>query len=176
MVVLSERAFRVLCRRHGVGLCFAPMATEQRVLNDDCPYTDELLVPCEADQPLVGQVAGADPQRVLAAAQRMASGGNLCGVDLNLGCPQACARDANYGVFLAQRDPDTAVAIVRVLAAELGLPVSAKMRVIGGVENTVRFAQRLEEAGASLLTLHGRKPEQRDHSGPSDFDAVKGAY
>ncbi len=98
----------------------------------------------------------------------------MCGVDLNLGCPQACARDSNYGVFLAQRDPDRAVAIVRLLATELGLPMSCKLRVVGGVEGTVRFARRLEEAGASMLTVHGRKPEQRDHQGPSDLDAVKG--
>jgi tRNA-dihydrouridine synthase len=82
--------------------------------------------------------------RVLTAAQRLASGGNLCGVDLNLGCPQACARDSNYGVFLAQRDPDRAVAIVRLLATEVALPVSCKLRVVGGVEGTVRFAKRLD--------------------------------
>ncbi len=56
MVVLSERAFRVLCRRHGVGLCFAPMATEQRVLAKECPYAEELLLPCEEDRPLIAQV------------------------------------------------------------------------------------------------------------------------
>lgn len=57
---------------------------------------------------------------------------------------------------------------------ELGLPVSAKIRIVGGVEKTVAFAKRLEEAGASMLTLHGRKPDQRDHQGPSDFDAIAG--
>lgn len=114
MVVLSERAFRVLCRRHGVGLCFSPMATEQRILAGECPFTEELLRPCEADGPLIAQIAGTDPQKVLAAAQRLASAGTICGVDLNLGCPQACARDAGFGVFLNQRDPDRAVAIVRV--------------------------------------------------------------
>lgn len=63
----------------------------------------------------------------------------------------------------------------QLLAAELGLPVSAKIRVVhGGVDGTVTFAKRLEEAGASMLTLHGRRPEQRDHQGPSDLDAVKG--
>lgn len=58
MVVLSERAFRVLCRRYGVGLCFGPMVTEQRVLNGDCPYAEELLVPCSEDRPLIAQVCG----------------------------------------------------------------------------------------------------------------------
>lgn len=56
MVVLSERAFRILCRRYGVGLCFSPMLTEQRVLKGDCPYAEELLVPCEEDRPLIAQV------------------------------------------------------------------------------------------------------------------------
>lgn len=114
MVVLSERAFRILCRRNGVGLCFAPMVTEQRVNAGECPYTKELLQSCEEDGPLIAQIAGADPRRVLTAAQRLASAGTIHGVDLNLGCPQACARDAGFGVFLNQRDPDRAVAIVRV--------------------------------------------------------------
>lgn len=52
--------------------------------------------------------------------------------------------------------------------------MSAKIRIVGGVEKTVAFAKRLEEAGASMLTLHGRKPDQRDHQGPSDFDAIAG--
>ena len=53
--------------------------------------------------------------------------------------------------------------------------MSAKIRIVGGVDTTVQFAKRLEEAGASMLTLHGRKPDQRDHQGPSDFDAIAGA-
>ena len=179
MVLQSERAFRLLVQRYGVSLCFSPMLLARNVLHRaedgeiECPYTQELLRPCPEDKPVMAQLAGVDPQSILAAAQRLWEGGQIAGIDLNFGCPQKCAEIGKYGAYLAQNDPDTAVEMVRVLTKELGVPVSCKLRCIGGVETTVGFAQRLEEAGAALLTVHGRTPRQRDHQAISDFDVIR---
>lgn len=179
MVLQSERAFRLLVQRYGVKLCFSPMLLARNVLNHaetgkvECPYARELLRPCPQDKPVMAQLAGADPQLILAAARRLWEGGNIAGIDLNFGCPQKCAEIGMYGAYLVQKDSDTAVAMVRILVKELGVPVSCKLRCIGGVEATVSFAQRLEEAGAALLTVHGRTPHQRDHQAISDFDVIR---
>eukprot|EP00624_Nannochloropsis_granulata_P000073 evm.model.NODE_10224_length_23612_cov_24.412333.2 len=179
MVLQSERAFRLLVQRYGVKLCFSPMLLARNVLHRaeageiECPYTQELLRPCPQDKPVMAQLAGADSQLILAAARRLWEGGHIAGIDLNFGCPQKCAEIGMYGAYLVQKDSDTAVAIVRILVKELGVPVSCKLRCIGGVKTTVCFAQRLEEAGAALLTVHGRTPQQRDHQAISDFDVIR---
>jgi hypothetical protein len=97
MVLQSERAFRRLVQRYGVTLCFSPMLLARNVLHRaedgevECPYTQELLRPCPQDKPVMAQLAGADPQQILAAAQRLWEGGQIAGIDLNFGCPQKCA-------------------------------------------------------------------------------------
>jgi tRNA-dihydrouridine synthase B len=72
------------------------------------------------------------------------------------------------------RDPDRVGAIVsRVVDACDGVPVTAKIRL--GCADTCRtaieVAQRIEEAGAACLTVHGRVASQF-FSGHADWDAI----
>jgi tRNA-dihydrouridine synthase len=50
------------------------------------------------------------------------------GVDIKLGCPQACACKGGYGAFLMDH-PDRVRGIVETLVAGLDVPVTAKIRV-----------------------------------------------
>lgn len=60
----------------------------------------------------MAQLAGSDPE-VLVAAARMLSP-YVDGIDLNLGCPQACAVLGGYGAPFAAAQPERAVAVVKV--------------------------------------------------------------
>lgn len=178
MVLQSERAFRLLVQRYGVTLTFSPMLLARNVLlkrNEDQmdPYVLELLRPCADDTPVIAQLAGSDPLEMLAAAQRLWDGGQIAGVDINLGCPQQCAKAGNYGAYLAEREPATAAIMVRLISQELGVPVSCKMRHMYDVDTTTRLARRLAGAGASMLTVHGRSPRERDHQSLSDLDVIR---
>ncbi|EWM27226.1 dihydrouridine synthase, partial [Nannochloropsis gaditana] len=178
MVLQSERAFRLLVQRYGVTLTFSPMLLARNVLlkrNEDQmdPYVLELLRPCADDTPVIAQLAGSDPLEMLAAAQRLWDGGQIAGVDINLGCPQQCAKAGNYGAYLAEREPETAAIMVRLISQELGVPVSCKLRNMYDVDTTTRLARRLAGAGASMLTVHGRSPRERDHQSLSDLDVIR---
>ena len=98
MVAQSELAFRLLVRRHGVHLAFTPM------MNAGCLVRGRAYFERNfdggkhaADRPLVAQVAGNCPDAVAAAARALAATGGVDGIDLNLGCPQRCARPCTAG-------------------------------------------------------------------------------
>ena len=53
--------------------------------------------------------------------------------------------------------------MVRKLKAELKIPVTCKIRCLPSEEKTLELALAIQEAGASLLTVHGRCKEHNKH-------------
>jgi nifR3 family TIM-barrel protein len=78
-----------------------------------------------------------------------------------MGCPVNKITKKGGGSSLL-REPEVAEAIVAAVAEAVEVPVSVKTR-IGWDEtdiNILEFAKRLENAGAQMLTLHGRTRSQ----------------
>lgn len=64
--------------------------------------------------------------------------------------------------------------LVANLASNLTTPVSCKIRVFPKLEDTLAYARMLEEAGCSLLAVHGRTREQKSGKAVrADWDAIK---
>ena len=55
-------------------------------------------------------------------------------------------------------------AVVEKLAQNLSIPVICKIRILDSYERTLEYAKMIEDAGASILTVHGRTKEQKGHS------------
>jgi len=99
------------------------------------------------------------------------------GVDLNCGCPQGIARRGNYGAYLLEQ-ADTLVNIVKTLSASLTIPVTVKVRLLptgeARVEDSIRLYHRLVDAGAHMITVHGRTRLQKGRdTGKADWDAIR---
>ncbi|RSL54157.1 hypothetical protein CEP54_010026 [Fusarium duplospermum] len=123
------------------------------------------------DRPLFVQFCANDPDALLAAAKQVAP---YCdAVDLNLGCPQGIARKGKYGAFL-QEDQDLIFRLINILHKELPVPVTAKIRILETEEQTLAYAQNVLKAGASILTVHGRRREQKGHlTGLAEWKMIK---
>lgn len=53
------------------------------------------------------------------------------------------------------------------------LPISVKIRIRDDYNKTLKFAKMLDEAGASLLTVHGRTREQKGvNTGIADWTQI----
>ena len=123
------------------------------------------------DRPLFVQFCANKPEELLEAAQYVAP---YCdAVDLNLGCPQGIARSGHYGAYL-QEDWETIHKLVSKLHNELSIPVTAKMRILETREKTLEYAKMILSAGASILTVHGRRREQKGHNmGVADWSMIR---
>ncbi|KAJ9628770.1 tRNA dihydrouridine synthase [Taxawa tesnikishii (nom. ined.)] len=123
------------------------------------------------DRPLFVQFCANNPDELLAAAKHVQ---HFCdAVDLNLGCPQGIAKKGHYGAFL-QEDWDLIYELINKLHLELDIPVTAKMRVLETKEKTLEYAKMILSAGASILTVHGRRREQKGHNtGLADWGMLR---
>ena len=170
MVNQSELPFRLLMKKYGAQLCYTPMIDSKSFANS-AAYRASSFSTCDADRPLVAQFAGDDPATVLKAALLVQ---HQCdAIDLNFGCPQGIARRGHYGAFLLD-EPDLICEIVKVLHEGLSVPVTCKVRMVPDRAATIALCKRLEAAGCSLLTVHGRTRDQKGQlTGDVDWSIIK---
>lgn len=123
------------------------------------------------DRPLFVQFCTNSPDDFFNAAQHVQ--GWCDAVDLNLGCPQGIAKRGHYGAFL-QEDQNLICQLIAKLHNELEVPVTAKMRILDTKEKSLAYARRILEAGASIITVHGRQRDQKGHNtGLADWSIIR---
>lgn len=81
-------------------------------------------------------------------------------IDLNLGCPQRIAKRGFYGAFLMDHQ-QLVGQLVSAAAQQLRTPVSVKIRLFPQLQDTISYARMLQQAGASLLAIHGRTRDMK---------------
>ncbi|CAN8251407.1 unnamed protein product [Cochlearia groenlandica] len=170
MVDNSELPFRLLCQKYGAQAAYTPML-HSRIFSETDKYRNQEFTTCKEDRPLFVQFCANDPDTLLEAAKRVQP---FCDyVDINLGCPQRIARRGNYGAFLMDNLP-LVKSLVEKLAQNLTVPVSCKIRIFPNLQDTLNYAKMLEDAGCSLLAVHGRTRDEKDGKKfRADWSAIK---
>jgi nifR3 family TIM-barrel protein len=108
----------------------------------------------------------------LAEAAQMAVDEGADTVDINMGCPVNKITKNGGGSSLL-REPEVAEAIVREVTSAVEVPVTVKTRIGWSNQeiNILEFAQRMQDAGAKMLTLHGRTRAQ-GYNGPARWEWI----
>ena len=130
----------------------------------------EVLPHDEIERPVVFQIFGKDPEMFREAAKMIEAYG-ATGVDINMGCPAKKVVKSGHGSSL-MINRDTAFRIVEEMAKAVKIPVSVKTR-LGWADDSllVEFCQGLQNAGADLITVHGRTYQQA-FNGKADFTGI----
>ncbi|PIR51937.1 tRNA dihydrouridine synthase DusB [Candidatus Peregrinibacteria bacterium CG10_big_fil_rev_8_21_14_0_10_49_16] len=121
----------------------------------------------DKERPFIVQVFGKDPNHFLSAAKVIEELG-ADGIDINMGCPAAKVVSSCHGSALIQK-PEIAQELVYAAKKAVSIPVSVKTRLGWNTDETlIPFCQKLVEAGADALAIHGRTYQQQ-FSGNADW-------
>ena len=133
---------------------------------------DAVLPHQTSEDPLVTQIFGKDPENFAKAAKIIEDPKyNIAGIDVNMGCPAKKVVRSGHGSWLLVHQ-DTAFKIIETLSKATHLPISVKTRLsFDGNQDLISFAKGLENAGASLITIHGRTAKQA-YTGNADWTNI----
>ena len=167
---VSDQIFRNFVRRWSPkALLFTEMVNAKSLeLGHGEEKVNELS---EESGPIGVQLFDHRPSSMIDAAIKAESSGAFL-VDINMGCPVRKIAKKGGGSALL-KDPELAQTIVKEVAKAISIPLTVKIR-LGWCETTsdpISFALGLQEAGAQLITVHGRTRKQ-GFSGSSNWEAI----
>ena len=187
---VSDRPFRRMSRRFGAEYTVSEMVSAKalcyeqkckRPPSDARVRTAKLTAVMRDEAPMAVQLFGAEADYMAEAARLLESGNYLgaCGeirpsaIDINMGCPMAKIVGNGEGSAL-MKDPKKAAEIVRAVVKATTLPVTVKFRSGWDHEsiNAVEFAKYIEDAGASMICVHGRTRAQM-YAPSADWNIIR---
>jgi len=170
MAGVTDRPFRLLCRRLGAGLAVSEMVTSNSLLYGAAKTRRRADHEGEP-RPVSVQIAGADPA-LLAEAARYNVGQGAEIIDINMGCPAKKVCNVMAGSALLKDEPLVARILEAVVAA-VPVPVTLKIRTGWDRQhrNAISVARLAEAAGVQALAVHGRT-RACGFSGEAEYDTI----
>ncbi len=173
MAGVTDYAYRCVCKAHGAEYMTTEMVSAKAMHFGD-RNTGILAEVTENEQPMAVQIFGSEPE-IMAEAAKMLSEMKIppCAIDINMGCPAKKIVSNGEGSFL-MKNPERAAEIVYAVSRATSLPVTVKIRAgySESEKNAPLLAPLLEQAGASMITIHGRTREQM-YAPPVDLEVIK---
>ena len=171
MAGVTDRPFRILCKRLGAGMAVSEMvasdsklwATEKSIRRGD--HAGEV-------DPIVVQIAGAAPAMMAEAARyNVDKGAHI--IDINMGCPakKVCKVDAGSALM---KDESLVARILEAVVNAVNVPVTLKIRTGWDRQhkNAPAIARIAEQCGIAALAVHGRT--RSDHyDGAAEYDTIR---
>lgn len=168
---VTDLVFRRLARRYAPN---SMMYTEM-VSATEIHHLKQLPRLMEIDpkeQPISIQLFDCRPDFMAEAAEKAVKEGAKT-IDINMGCPVNKITKKGGGSSLL-RQPKIAQTLVEEVVKAVDVPVTVKTRIGWNDEeiNILEFAKKMEDSGASMLTLHGRTRAQ-GYQGSARWEWIK---
>ncbi len=170
MAGVTDRPFRQLCRELGAGHVVSEMVTSESRLWDSQKSRFRLDHAGEPG-PITVQIVGYDPAMMAEAARlNVINGAQI--IDINMGCPakKVCNRLAGSALM---QDEALVAEILQAVVAAVDVPVTLKIRTgwARSARNGANIARIAEDAGISMLSVHGRTREDK-YLGEAEYDTI----
>ncbi len=130
----------------------------------------DILERAENHSPISYQLSGHKPKMIADCAKYLEQYADM--IDINMGCPVNKVVKGTDGCAL-MRNVDLAQEIVREVKSNIHLPLSVKFRLGYTFDelNFVEFGEKMQEAGADFITIHGRTRSQM-YGGKADWKKI----
>jgi len=170
MAGVTDRPFRMLCKRMGAGMAVSEMVASNSLLYGSEKTKRRANHEGEVD-PISVQIVGADPKMLAQAAQYNVDRGAQI-IDINMGCPAKKICNVMAGSALLQNEPLVATLLKAVVDA-VAVPVTLKIRTgwDKSNRNAIRIAKIAESSGIQALAIHGRT-RACAYTGDAEYDTI----
>jgi tRNA-dihydrouridine synthase B len=170
MAGVTDKPFRLLCKRLGAGYAVSEMTTSDPRLWKT-KKSQWRMDHAGEPEPIGVQIAGADPAFLADAARHNVEHGAQV-IDINMGCPAKKVCNAWAGSALLQ-DEALVERILRAVVSAVAVPVTLKIRTGWNRDNKngVRIAKIAEDCGISALAVHGRTRDMQ-YDGDAEYDTI----
>lgn len=170
MAGVTDRPFRMLCKRFGAGLAVSEMVTSNSLLYGSTKTLRRANHEGEVE-PISVQIAGADPKMMADAARHNVDNGAQI-IDINMGCPAKKICNVMAGSALL-KDESLVTEILKAVVNAVDVPVTLKIRTGWDKQNrnAVTIAKIAEDIGVKALAMHGRTRACL-YNGNAEYDTI----
>ena len=173
MAGITDYVLRSLVRKYSEGA----LLTTEMISSEYLAQTlngrsgTEILKRDENQSPISYQISGHKPHMMHQAAEFLTQYADM--IDINMGCPVKKVVGGQDGCAL-MRTPELASDLIKAVKDGTDKPVSVKFRLgyTADEMNYVEFGQKMQEAGAQFITIHGRTRSQM-YSGHADWGKIR---
>ena len=170
MAGVTDKPFRVLCKRLGAGSCVSEMTTSDPRFWNTSKSRHRMDHDGEP-APISVQIAGTVPAVMAEAARHNVDHGAQL-IDINMGCPAKKVCNAWSGSAL-MRDETLVAQILEAVINAVDVPVTLKIRTGWAADqrNALTIARIAQDAGVQALAVHGRTRDQQ-YTGVAEYDTI----
>ena len=170
MAGVTDRPFRMLCKKLGAGYAVSEMVTSNSLLYGSAKTLRRANHEGEVE-PISVQIAGADPKMLAEAAKYNVDHGAQV-IDINMGCPAKKICNVMAGSALLKDEPLVSQ-ILKAVVGAVDVPVTLKIRTGWDKQNrnAVAVAKMAEDIGVQALAMHGRT-RACAYMGEAEYDTI----
>ena len=167
---VSDPPFRALCKENGADVVYTEFISSEGLIRDAVKSVMKLDI-YEKERPVGIQIFGSNLDSMLKAID-IVEKTNPDIIDINFGCPvkKVVCKGAGAGIL---KDIDKMEMLTREMAKRTRLPVTVKTR-LGWDETTINIvevAERIQDAGAKAIAIHGRTRAQM-YKGNANWELI----
>ena len=167
---VSDPPFRALCKQNGADVVYTEFISSEGLIRNAAKSTMKLDI-YEKERPVGIQIFGANLDSMLQSVD-IVEKTNPDIIDINFGCPvkKVVCKGAGAGIL---KDIDKMEMLTREMAKRTNLPLTVKTR-LGWDEKSIKIvevAERIQDAGAKAITIHGRTRAQM-YKGFADWTLI----